>query len=145
MAEGALHQKPREVCITEDTESIDLGWFENTKWNHVKNDTTKFVTSGRSRLGFTGTSPSMIQNPFVKRWQKLWDVEAEEEEAISIVQKDHEWRKRVPFHVFNVNDFLRLSPNPFVASVFGNPKIIRRAAVRRGHPVMKSKFLNFKG
>ena len=30
-AEGSLYQKPQEVCITEDTESIDLGWFEHTK------------------------------------------------------------------------------------------------------------------
>ena len=29
-AEGSLHQKPREACITEHTESIDLVWFENT-------------------------------------------------------------------------------------------------------------------
>ena len=36
-AEGSLHQKPREVCITEDTESIASGWFENTKLNRVKN------------------------------------------------------------------------------------------------------------
>ena len=33
-AEGSLHQKPR---ITEDTESIDLRWFDNTKSNRVKN------------------------------------------------------------------------------------------------------------
>ena len=38
-AAGSLHQKPREVCITEDTASIDLGWFENTKLNRVKNGT----------------------------------------------------------------------------------------------------------
>ena len=32
-AECSLHQKPREACISEDTDSIDLGWFENTKLN----------------------------------------------------------------------------------------------------------------
>ena len=38
-AEGSLHQKPREVCITEGTEPIDLGWFEDTLLNCVKNGT----------------------------------------------------------------------------------------------------------
>ena len=35
-ADGTLHRKPREVCITEDIESIDLEWFENTKRNRAK-------------------------------------------------------------------------------------------------------------
>ena len=38
-AERSLHQKPREACISEDTDSIDLAWFENTKLNCMKNDT----------------------------------------------------------------------------------------------------------
>ena len=42
-----------------------------------------------------------------------------------------------------MNEFLRSSPNPVVASVFVDSEIIRRAAVRRGYPVMKSRFLNF--
>ena len=37
--EGSLHQKSNEVCITDDAESIDLGWFENSKLNRVKNGT----------------------------------------------------------------------------------------------------------
>ena len=37
--EESLHQKPREACISEDTDSIDLGWFENTKLNRLKNGT----------------------------------------------------------------------------------------------------------
>ena len=37
--EESLHQKPREACISEDTDSIDLAWFENTKLNRMKNDT----------------------------------------------------------------------------------------------------------
>ena len=41
--EDSLLQKPREVCITEDTESFDLGWFENTKLNRVKNDTRSLL------------------------------------------------------------------------------------------------------
>ena len=61
--------------------------------------------------------------------------------------------ERVPFHVplevepgncdFDVNDVLRSSPNPDVASVFGDSETIRRAEARRGYPVMKSRFLNF--
>ena len=44
---------------------------------------------------------------------------------------------------FDVIEFLRSSPNPVVASVFGDCEVIRRAAVRRGYPVMRSRFLNF--
>ena len=61
--------------------------------------------------------------------------------------------EQVPIHVpskvepqnrdFNLNEFLRPSPNPVVASVFGDSQIIQRAAVRRGYSVMKSRFLNF--
>ena len=35
-AESSLRQKPRETCITEDTESFDLGRFDNTKLSRVK-------------------------------------------------------------------------------------------------------------
>ena len=28
--EGSLRHKTKEVCITEDAEFIDLGWFGNT-------------------------------------------------------------------------------------------------------------------
>ena len=45
--EGSLHQKTNEVCIMEDAESIDLGWFENTKLNRVKNGTPMLVAGGR--------------------------------------------------------------------------------------------------
>ena len=44
---------------------------------------------------------------------------------------------------FDVNELLRSSPNPVVASVFGDCEIIQRAAVRRGYPVLRSRFLNF--
>ena len=37
--EESVHQKPRDACIAEDTASIDLVWFENTKLNCVKNGT----------------------------------------------------------------------------------------------------------
>ena len=61
--------------------------------------------------------------------------------------------ERVAFHVppevepqnldFDVNEFLRPSPNLVVASVFGDSEIIQRAAVRRGYPVMRPRCLNF--
>ena len=44
---------------------------------------------------------------------------------------------------FDVNEFLRSSPNLVVAAVFGDSEIIQRAAVRRGYPVMRSRCLNF--
>ena len=69
-----------------------------------------------------------------------------------ILQRCHEWRNEslytVPPEVgpqnldFDVSEFPRSSPNP-VASVFGDCEIIQRAAVRRGYPVMKSRFFNF--
>ena len=80
------------------------------------------------------------------------DDEAEGEGEIH-PSKRQRVAKRVPIHVppdvepenhdFDVNEFLRSSPNPVVASVFGDSQIFRRAAVRRGYPVMKSRFLNF--
>ena len=45
-AEGSLHQKPRDACIAEDTATIDLGWFENTKLNRVKNGTRCLLQVG---------------------------------------------------------------------------------------------------
>ena len=43
--EDSLRQKPREVCITEDTDSIDLVWFDNTELNPVKKWAAMFVGS----------------------------------------------------------------------------------------------------
>ena len=48
--EDSLHQKPREVCITEETESIDLGWFDNTELNRVKNETRCLLQTGTGRI-----------------------------------------------------------------------------------------------
>ena len=69
-----------------------------------------------------------------------------------ILPKDHEWRNQSLYtsrprsshiiSIFDVNEFLRSSPNPVVASVFGDSETIQRVAVRRGYPVMKSPFLN---
>ena len=78
------------------------------------------------------------------------EVEGEDEIHRSIKPRVAE---RVAIHIspevepqnldFDVNVFLRSSPNPVVASVFGNCEIIQRAGVRRGYPVMRSRFLNF--
>ena len=73
-SEGSLHQKPREVCTTEGTEPIDLGWFEDTLLNCVKN--------GRS-------TPTMIQKGFCETVAEVMDAEAEEEDEIH-PSKNHE-------------------------------------------------------
>ena len=80
------------------------------------------------------------------------DAEAEGESEIHL-SKRQRVAERIPIrvppevepenHDFDVNEFLRSSPNPVVASVLGDSEILRRAAVRRGYPVMKSRFLNF--
>ena len=67
-----------------------------------------------------------------------------------ILPKDHEWRNQLLYtsrprsshiiSIFDVNEFLRSSPNPVVAPVFGDCEIIRRVAMCRGYPVMKSPF-----
>ena len=80
------------------------------------------------------------------------DAEVEGEDEINTSERPRvaeRARKHVPPKVepqnldFDVNEFLRSSPNPVVASVFGDCEIIRMAAVRRGYPVMRSRFLNF--
>ena len=63
-AEGSLHQKSNDVCITEDAESIDLWW---TKLNRVKNGTRCLVQVGVRDWESLGTSPSRIQKGFVKQ------------------------------------------------------------------------------
>ena len=79
-AQSSLHQKPREACITEDIESVDLGWFENTKLNRVKNGTRCLLQVGILDWESPGTSPSMTHKGyFVKQWQKFWRQELKEE------------------------------------------------------------------
>ena len=85
----------------------------------------------------------------MKQWQKSW-MPKRKEKARFILQKEKRVAERVPIHVppevependdFDVNEFLRSNANPVVASVL---EILRRAAVRRGYPVMKSRFLYF--
>ena len=131
--EESLHQKPREVCLTEDTESIDLGWFENTKLHRVKNDTRCLLQVGVRDWESLGTSPSMIQKEFCETVAEVMDAEAEGEDDIHPSRRPRV-AERVSMHV---------PPNPIVASIFGNTEEVERAAVRRGYPVMKSRFLNF--
>ena len=80
------------------------------------------------------------------------DAEAEGEDEIHPLKRQ-KVVERVPMHVppevkpenrnFDVNVFLRSSPNPVAASVCGDIEILQRAAVRPGSLVMKSRFLNF--
>ena len=83
MLKESLHQKPRDVCIIEDTESIDLGRFENTKLNSVRKRDSMFVTGWRSRLGITGhvSVDDSKKGSVVKRWHEVTDAEAEEDET----------------------------------------------------------------
>ena len=140
-AASSLHQKTREACIVEDTASIDLGCFENTKLNRVKKRHSMSVAGWRSRLGITWCVTVDVA--------EVMDEEAGEGEIHP--SKRQRVAERVPIHVplevenhdFDVNEFLGSSTNPVVVSVFGDSEILRRAAVRRGYPVMKSRFLNF--
>ena len=99
-----------------------------------------------------GASPSMIQKGFCEMVAEVMDAKAEGDDDIH-PSKRPRVAERVPKHVppeiepknrdFDMNEFLRSSPNPVVASVLGDSEIIRRAAVRCEYPVMKSRFLNF--
>ena len=89
----------------------------------------------------------------VKQWQKSWMPKWKGKMIIHPSQKSTSGGTSRHAHVppevepqnldFDVNEFLRSSPNLVVASVFGDCEIIQRAAVRRGYPVMKSQFLNY--
>ena len=46
--EKSLHQKAREICITEDTESINLEWFDKKKLNRTKNGARCLLQGWRS-------------------------------------------------------------------------------------------------
>ena len=59
--EGSLHQNPRDACFAADTTSIDLGWFENTMLNRVKNGARFLLQVGVREWESLGASPSMIQ------------------------------------------------------------------------------------
>ena len=94
----------------------------------------------------------MIRKGFCETVADVMDAEAEGEDEIHPSKRPRA-TERVPIHVsleaepqnrdFDVNEFLRSSPNPIVALIFGNSEEVQRAAVRRGYPVMKSRFLNF--
>ena len=125
--EESLHQKPRDACIAKDTASIDLVWFENTKLNRVKNGTRCLLQVDVRDWESLGASPSMIQKGFCETVAEVMDAEAEREGEIH-PSKRQRVAERVPIHVppevepenhdFDVNELLRSSPNPVVASVF---------------------------
>ena len=86
---------------------------------------------------------------FCETVAEVMDAEVEGEDEIHPSRRQRV-AERVAIHVppvvepqnldFDVNEFRRSSPNPVVASVFGDSEISQRAAVRRGHPVMRSRF-----
>ena len=152
-AEGSLHQKPREVCITKDTESIDLGWFENTKLNRVKNGTLDVCYRWAFAIGNRWADIRQeSKRGFGETAAEAMDAEVEGEDEIHLSKRPRV-AERVAFHVpseaepenhdFDVNEFLRSGRNPVVASILGDSEKIQRAALRRGYPVMKSRFSNF--
>ena len=89
--EVSLHHEPREVCITvcitEDTESIDLAWFEDKKLNRVK-----MALDVCYRLAFA--IGKHLAHP--KQWQKSW-IPKRKEKTRCVLQKDHEWRNEFLF------------------------------------------------
>ena len=139
------------ATFTEDSESIDLAWFENTKLNRVKNGTRCLLQVRVRDWESLGTSPSRIQIGVCETVAEVMDAEVEGEDEIHPSRRPRV-AERVVVHVqpevepqtldFDVNEFLRSSPNPVVVSVFGDCELSQRAAVRRGYPVMKSRFLN---
>ena len=120
--EVSLHHEPREVCITvcitEDTESIDLAWFEDKKLNRVVNGTRRLLQIGVRDWETLGTSETVAE---------VMDTEAEGEDEMRSSKRTRV-AERVPIqvppevepenHDFDVNEFLLSSPNPVVASVF---------------------------
>ena len=118
----------------------------------MKNWTRCLLKVGVRDWECLGASPSMIQKGFCEKVADVMDAEAEGEDDIHPSKKPRV-EEGVLTHVppdveslnrdFDVNDFLRSSPNPVVASVFGDSEKLRRAAVHRGYPIMKSQFLNF--
>ena len=93
----------------------------------------------------------MILKGFFETVAEFMDAKAEGEDEIHISKRPRV-AERVPLHVpsevepqnrdFNVTEFLRSSRSLVVASRFGDSDTIR-SAVRRGYPVMQSRFLNF--
>ena len=98
------------------------------------------------------TSPSRIQKGFCETVAEVMDAEVEREDEIHLSKRPRVAERvsiQVPPEVepqncdFNVNEFLRSNLDPVVVSILEDSEIIQRAAVRRGYPVMKFRFLNF--
>ena len=130
--EGSLHQKTNEVCITEYAESIDLEWFENTKLTRVKSGTRCLLQVGVRDWEPFGTSTSRSQKGFGETVAEVMDAEVECEDEIHPSKKTtsggtsrHPRPEVEPQNLdFDVSEFLLSSPNPVVASFFGDCEII---------------------
>ena len=96
--EGCLHHKTNEVCITEDDESIDLVWFENSKLNRVKNGTRCLLQVGVRVWESLGTAPSRIQKGIGETVADVMDAEVEGEDEIH-PSKRPRVAERVAVHV----------------------------------------------
>ena len=136
-----MRQKPREVCITEDVDSIDLGWLENGKLNCVKNGTRCFLQVGVRDWESQGTSPSRTQKGFCGTVAEIMDNKMEGEDEIRISKRPRvaerssctgPVRDRVTESRFLTSmNFFGQSANHVVASVFEDSEAVRRATVRR--------------
>ena len=83
----------------EDAESIDLGWFENTKLNRVKNGTRCLLLVGVRDWESLGTSLSRIQKGFGETEAEVMDLRSGREKMKIILPKRPRVAARVAFHV----------------------------------------------
>ena len=128
---------------------IDLEWFENTKLNCVKSGTRCLLQVGVRDWESLRTSPSRIQRALCETVAEVMDAEVEGEGENHLSKRPRVAERvvvHVPFEIelqtldFDVSEFLWSSPNPVVASVFGDCEIIQRAAERRGYHELKSRY-----
>ena len=126
-AEGSLHQKPRECDVMDVEESLHQKPRENDAMDVEESLTRASLKILRLSTWFKNTKLNRMKNGT----RCLLQVGVRDWESLGTSPK------------FDVNEFLRSSPNPVVASVSGNSEIFRRAAVRREYPVMKSQSWNF--
>ena len=135
-AGGFLHQKPRNVCVVEEVIKDEGSLHQKsnevcitTKLNRVNNGTRCLLQVGVRDWELLGTSRSSIQKGFGETVAEVMDAEVEGEDE-SHPSKRPRVAERVAFRVppeveqqnldYDVNEFLRSSPNLVVASVFGD-------------------------
>ena len=126
-----------------------MGWFDNTELNRVKNGTRCLFQTGVRDWETLGASQSMLRKGVCDTVAEVMDAQVAKRSRKFILQKNHEWRNEFLFtsrltqnRDVDMNGFLWSSPNPVVASSFGDSEIIQRAPIRRGYFVMKSWLLN---